>query len=277
MNVTASRALVVLSGGQDSVTCLYWAIQKWGRDHVAALTIDYHQRHQLEINSARRIADMAGVQFNLTRVGRVLRGSSPLVSLGQELERYEDFDSMSATIGDRVEHTFVPMRNALFLTIAANHAEVFGADNLVTGVCQEDNANYPDCRNVFVHQMEILINTALGYDKGDGLQVGERYIQVHAPLVRRTKAQTVRLALTIPGAWDALALTHTAYDGAYPPTGKDHASVLRAHGFEEAGLPDPLVLRAHNEGLMELPDTPNYSEAAQSEAWVRRVPYDQIP
>ncbi len=78
-----------------------------------------------------------------------------------------------------------------------------------------------------------------------------------------SKADTVRLAKTLPGCWEALAYTHTSYNGEYPPTDKNHANILRAHGFEQAGLPDPLVLRAWKQGLMDLPNTPNYQNIQQ--------------
>jgi 7-cyano-7-deazaguanine synthase len=284
MTVTARRALVVLSGGQDSTTCLYWAIQKWGGpSNVAAVTFDYNQRHRAEIAAARQVCSMAGVVWHrVVEVGNILDGRSPLTNPGQVLEQYKDFASMDAIIGDRVELTFVPMRNALFLTLAANLASVYGVDNIVTGVCQEDNANYPDCRKVFVHSMEQMINTALGYDTAaersnvtHAATTPSRYVQIHAPLIHRTKAQSVRLALATPGAFEALAWSHTSYDGKYPPLGKDHATILRAHGFEEAGLPDPLVLRAVAEGLMEMPDTANYSPAAIDIAKHAAVPYNQ--
>lgn len=84
-------------------------------------------------------------------------------------------------------------------------------------------------------------------------------LQIHTPLMHMSKADTVDLALQLPGCYAALAHTHTAYDGQYPPTGHDHATLLRAKGFEEAGWPDPLVMRAHAEGVMALPKTPNYS------------------
>ena len=83
-------------------------------------------------------------------------------------------------------------------------------------------------------------------------------IELHAPLIDYTKAETVELAHTLPGCWNALKYSHTSYAGDYPPLDKNHASVLRAHGFEKAGLPDPLILRAFDEGLMELPETDNY-------------------
>lgn len=244
------RALVVLSGGQDSTTALYWALKKYGYGNVVAITFDYGQRHSIEIDAARIIATMAVVPHHLVELGPILAGHSPLTNSNEELETYDNFDAMDKIIGDRIEKTFVPMRNALFLTVAANRAEVLDCDRIVTGVCQQDNANYPDCRQFFISAMELAINYALG--RSD--------IIIDTPLMNLSKAESIQLAKTLPGCMDAMAYSHTAYDGSYPPISKDHASTLRAQGFLEADTPDPLVVRAWREGLMALPATPNYAD-----------------
>jgi 7-cyano-7-deazaguanine synthase len=246
------KALVVLSGGQDSTTCLFWAIANF--DEVHCITFDYGQRHRIEIEAAIKVAQMArcDARHSIVTLGDILISSSPLTS-GNELERYENPEQMEAVIGNRRETTFVPMRNALFLTLAANRAEALGITTIVTGVCAMDNANYDDCRQVFIDATEEYINTALGHDHR-----GTPQIFIATPLMQLTKAQTCELAFELPGCWDALAYTHTSYDGTYPPTDMNHANVLRADGFAQANLPDPLVQRAWQEGLMELPDTANY-------------------
>lgn len=248
------KALVILSGGQDSTTCLFWALEHF--DEVHCITFNYGQRHVLEIQSAVLVAQMAGCgeRHEIVTLGDILVSSSPLTS-ANELERYTDAEQMDAVIGDRRETTFVPMRNALFLTLAANRAEALGIDYIVTGVCAMDNANYDDCRQVFIDATAKYINTALGHDHR-----GTQPIRIATPLMELTKAQTCELATTLPGCWDALAFTHTSYDGQYPPTDMNHANVLRADGFAQAGLPDPLVVRAWREGLMDLPTTDNYDE-----------------
>lgn len=241
------RALVVLSGGQDSTTCLAWAKQLY--DEVHAITFNYGQRHSRELDAAKRVAELFVVaSHEVCDLGPILKGTSPLTDHSRDLETYTDFKSMDTIIGDRVELTFVPMRNALFLTLAANRAVCLGGADIVTGVCEADNANYPDCRLAFVRAQELAIEQALGHGG----------IHIVTPLMFMTKAQSVQLALATPGAYFALAHSHTAYDGAYPPVGKDHASTLRAQGFLEADAPDPLVVRAWNEGLMPLPGTTNY-------------------
>lgn len=260
-----TKALVVLSGGQDSTTCLFWALRNF--EEVHCITFDYGQRHRIEIEAAQVIAQMAGCgdMHEIVRVPDILISASPLTS-GNELERYESAEQMEQVIGERRELTFVPMRNALFLTIAGNRAEALGINYIVTGVCQMDNANYDDCRQVFIDATVAYINTALGHDHRGTLP-----IQIVTPLMHLSKADTVKLAHALPGCWDALAYSHTSYDGKYPPTDMNHANVLRAHGFEEAGLPDPLVLRAHNEGLMPLPDSSNYSHSARAHAFAEKA------
>jgi 7-cyano-7-deazaguanine synthase len=105
---------------------------------------------------------------------------------------------------------------------------------------------------------ELAINMALGKDPHN-----YNRFRIDTPLIFKTKAETVKLANSLPGCMDALAYSHTAYSGEYPPITQDHATVLRAHGFEEAGLPDPLIVRAWREGLMPLPQTPNYASLRQ--------------
>lgn len=250
--MSPAQALVILSGGQDSTTCLFEALH--GNlshyDKVHAITFDYRQKHSLEILAAKQVAMRAGVaSHEIIEVPRILRGASPLVNENTELETYKDFKTMDAIIGARVELTFVPMRNPFFLTIAANRAACLG-DNvtLFTGVCQMDNANYPDCRDTFLDSMMTMIKAALG---------PETLINLKAPLLYRTKAASIELAKTLPGCMEALAYSHTCYAGVYPPCGVCHACVLRAEGFKEAGVADPLIERAlHEEAVQGVAYTP---------------------
>jgi 7-cyano-7-deazaguanine synthase len=255
--MSKNTALVVLSGGQDSTTCLFWAKEHF--DEVSAITFDYGQHHRIEIAAACKVAALAGIadRHEIVLVPDILKSASPLTNGGAELERYADHDQMEAVIGNRVEKTFVPMRNTFFLTVAMNRAVAQGCNNLVTGICQADNANYPDCTETFRDKFENMANESLGtYDRLNGADL----FRVWAPLMNLSKCQSIELAMRIPGAYAALAYSHTSYDGKYPPTDKNHANVLRAHGFEEAGVPDPLVIRAYREGLMGLPESRNYDE-----------------
>ena len=246
-----SKALVVLSGGQDSTLCLHWALQ-YGFDDVQAVAFDYGQKHRIELEMAQVQADRAGIKLEIINMQGLLGGTSPLTNPEVELEQYEDGD-----LPGGLEKTFVPMRNQTFMTIAANRAYVIGATNLVTGVCQADSGGYPDCRQNFINALTTAIN--LGTFTGEPGTV--KPLKIHTPLMDLSKAESIHMAMRIPGAYASWAYSHTAYDGAYPPLGFDHATVLRAQGFEEAGVPDPLTLRAACEGLMELPATANYDVA----------------
>lgn len=251
--------VVVLSGGQDSTTVLFLAKQRF--DKVHAITFDYGQRHRLEIDCAVKVAKMAEVDSHeIIDVIGVMHSVSPLVS-DTDLEKYSDAKQMDSIIGTRRELTFVPMRNMLFLNIAANRAEELRAGVIATGVCEMDNANYPDCRQNFISATETAMNLALGSDLGQSAP-----LEIWTPLIYLGKASTVILSFNTPGCWEALAYSHTSYDGKYPPTDMNHSNVLRADGFEKAGLPDPLVLRAFNEGIMSLPKTANYSVGALKKA-----------
>lgn len=254
-----NHALVILSGGQDSTTCLGIALDKY--DKVSCITFDYGQSHSIELDAARTVcqfyrdATKRYIPHNLVDVKGVLLSTSPLTNNGDGLDTYESSAQMEEEVGDRVEKTFVPMRNMLFLVIAANHAVAIGAQHLVTGVCQEDNANYPDCRESFIAATFFAIKESLGLG-------AEEALGIYTPLMHLSKSKSVLLALATPHAYSALAWSHTAYDGKYPPNGKDHASILRADGFFRAGVPDPLVMRAVADGLMDLPDHANYSNDA---------------
>jgi 7-cyano-7-deazaguanine synthase len=262
-------AVVAFSGGQDSTTCLFWALHR-GFD-VHALTIFYGQRHSIELHAAAMVIEYAKHCYPDCRITHeivnlpegILQGTSPLVS-GAELEQYKDHHSLPGGL----EKTFVPMRNQLFMTIAANRAFVMYPREieepcpvLITGVCEEDFGGYPDCRGVFLQALGEACDLGT-FTAEAGFPNG---LQIVAPLLKLSKAQTVDLAHQTPGCYSALALTHTAYDGAYPPRGHDHANLLRQKGFAEAALPDPLIVRAWADGLLtdgELPDQPGYEDKA---------------
>lgn len=223
-----NAALVLLSGGQDSTTCLYWAKQRFSE--VMAVSIGYGQRHEVELVAAKKIAQMADVSYEHIDLNKVLTGSSPLVS-DNPLGKYSGVDSLPGGI----EPTFVPGRNILFLTVAANRAAAGGALNLVTGVCEEDFGGYPDCRREFIDSMETALSLGITGKSG--------HFKIHTPLMSLSKKQSVQLAMELPGCMEALAYSHTCYDGQVPPCGKCHACLLRARGFDEAGVPDPLIER----------------------------------
>jgi len=215
------RALVVLSGGQDSTTCLYWALDRFGKHNVEAVTFDYGQRHRLELDCARQVAKSAGIDQAELPIDtfRALGGNS---LTDTEIDIAEGSD-------DGLPNTFVPGRNLIFLTFAAAHAWRHGVTNIVTGVAQTDYSGYPDCRQETIDSLAVTLSLGM-----------EREFVIHTPLMDLSKKETVLLAQEL-GALDAMSLTHTCYEGKRPPCGQCPACVLRARGFAEAGIDDPLI------------------------------------
>ena len=217
----ANRALVVLSGGQDSTTCLYWALERFGSDRVETLTFDYGQRHRLELDCAGQVAKHAGVAHTTVPI-------DTFAALGSNALTDSDI-AVEEAPGDGLPNTFVPGRNLIFLTFAAAFAWQRDIADLVTGVAQTDYSGYPDCRRDTIDALELSLNLGM-----------ERKFRIHTPLMKLSKKQTVELARDL-GALDAMALTHTCYNGQRPPCGECPACKLRAKGFLEAGVTDPLT------------------------------------
>ena len=216
----SERAVVVLSGGQDSTTCLHWAMRRFGRERVETITFDYGQRHRIELGCAARVAEDAGVPSTLLPIDTfaALGGNS----LTDPTIEVRDSDSGLPT-------SFVPGRNLVFLTFAAAFAWQRDIRHLVLGVAQTDYSGYPDCRQDTLDAMQRAL--MLGMDAE---------FEIHAPLMNRSKKETVELAMEL-GALPAMRLTHSCYEGQRPPCGQCPACGLRAKGFSEAGVPDPLL------------------------------------
>ena len=146
------HALVILSGGQDSVTCLFWAMSMGYK--CSAITFDYGQLHNIEIESAKKIASLAEVEnHEILSLGPLFSGESPLTNKEIPLEQFSKLEDFSTGI----QKTFVPGRNLLFLSIAANKAYSMNIDTMITGICQEDFGGYPDCREKFIKSLEETI------------------------------------------------------------------------------------------------------------------------
>ncbi|MDX1516047.1 MAG: 7-cyano-7-deazaguanine synthase QueC [Woeseiaceae bacterium] len=222
MQCDPNTALVVLSGGQDSTTCLYWAIERFGRDSVSTITFDYGQRHRIELDAASNVADEAGVPWTCVPIDTFAAlGGTALT---------DDIDVGTDTDADgELPNTFVPGRNLVFLTFAAAWAWPRRIGNLVAGVAQTDYSGYPDCREETIQSLQQTLRLGMESD-----------ITLHAPLMHRSKKETVELAQAV-GALPALRLTHTCYNGERPPCGDCAACRLRARGFAEAGIADPLL------------------------------------
>lgn len=218
----SERALVVLSGGQDSTTCLFWAIERYGKDDVSSITFDYGQRHRIELDCASKIADCAGVP-------NVQVPIDTFTALGgNALTDDIEVDDGTAD-ANSLPNTFVPGRNLVFMTFAAAYAWQNDIKHLVTGVAQTDYSGYPDCRDETIKSLQQTLRLGMETD-----------VEIHTPLMHLSKKETVQLAASL-GAIDAMALTHTCYKGERPPCGRCAACEIRAKGFAEAGIADPLV------------------------------------
>lgn len=220
MQANPEAAVVLFSGGQDSTTCLAWTMARYRR--VECVTIDYGQRHRVELDAAVRIARAVGVPQ------QVIPCDSFRALGGNSLTSAEAVQSgVSAATG--LPNSFVPGRNLVFITLAAAYAWQRGISELVTGVCQTDYSGYPDCRQDTMDSLQESLRRGMAAP-----------FTIHAPLMHLTKAQTVTL-ITQLGRLDLLRLSHTCYNGAIPPCGTCPACVLRAKGFADAGVADPLL------------------------------------
>ncbi len=226
MHEEEQKVLVVLSGGQDSTTCLYWAIDRYGLAAVDTVTFDYGQRHRVELECAAKVAEFAGVSNTCLPI-------DTLAALGGDALTDPDIDVDSETDADTgLPNTFVPGRNLIFLTYAAALAYRRDIQNLVTGVAETDYSGYPDCREETIIALQQALRLGM-----------ESEVTIHTPLMHLSKKKTVELARDL-GGLPAMAYTHTCYNGERPPCGQCPACVLRAKGFAEAGVNDPLVASA---------------------------------
>ncbi len=221
-----NSAIILLSGGQDSTTCLAWAKEKF--DKVYALTLHYGQLHKIELESAKKIAKLNKVPLKIYKTD-LFKEFTKNALLNKEI-------AIKAP-KNKLPSTFVPGRNLIFLSIAAIYAKQLGITNIITGVCQTDYSGYPDCRDEFVKSLEKTTNLAFG-----NTQNSENWIKIHTPLMWLTKAETVKFMQQL-GKIEILKYTHTCYKGERPACGKCPACVLRLKGFKEAGIKDPLTYK----------------------------------
>ncbi len=213
-------AVVLFSGGQDSTTCLAWAQARWSQ--VQCVAINYGQKHVIELTAAAAVAKAAGVALTVVPCDslRALGGSSLTGTLTVP---------SGVPAAGTIPNTFVPGRNLLFLTIAAAFAYQRGITQIVTGVCQTDFSGYPDCRADTITALQVALRAGM-----------DSPFVIHTPLMYLTKAESVLMMREL-GRLELLALSHTCYNGNVPPCGTCPACLLRAKGFAEAGMTDPLL------------------------------------
>lgn len=221
-------AVVLLSGGLDSYTAA--AIARADGFELHALTVSYGQRHARELKASREVARALGVARHLELAIdlRAIGGSS--LTSDADVPRDRDLGA------HEIPSTYVPARNTIFLSLALGWAEVLDARDLVIGVNALDYSGYPDCRPEFIAAFEALASVATRA----GVE-GARF-RVHTPLIRLTKAEIIRRGLALGLDY---GLTHSCYDPAPDgrPCGACDSCVLRARGFADAGVADPLLRR----------------------------------
>lgn len=214
-------AVVLLSGGLDSMVCA--ALAREAGFAVLALTVDYNQRHRVELDAARTIAALLADRHIILPLDLTSFGGSALTG---------DIDVPKDGLAEGIPVTYVPARNTVFLSLALAWAEAAGAHDLFVGVNALDYSGYPDCRPDFIAAFEAMANKATRAGvEGSGFKI-------HAPLQHLTKADIAREAVRL--GLDA-GLSHSCYDPAPDggACGLCDACRLRARGFEEAGLIDP--------------------------------------
>ena len=227
------KAVVLLSGGLDSTTCLALAREQ-GFD-VVALSFRYGQRHAHELEAAARIAATAGVRDHIITeidLGRV--GGSALTSAGVAVPKDRDVAAMETGI----PVTYVPARNTIFLSFALAWAEVLKSHDIFIGVNALDYSGYPDCRPAFIKAFEHMANLATR----EGVE-GETPLKIHTPLIDMTKAQIIQTGMELGVDY---GLTTSCYDPDEQGAACGHcdACQLRLKGFAEAGLADPARYQA---------------------------------
>ncbi len=207
------KAVVVFSGGQDSTTCLFWALKEF--KEVEAVTFDYNQRHRTEIDCAKDIAAELGIKHHILDMG-LLNQLAPNALTRNEIEVKDGEDG-------ELPSTFVPGRNLLFLSFAGVLASQVNAKHIVTGVCETDFSGYPDCRDVFIKSLNVTLN----------LSMDENFV-IHTPLMWLNKAETWKLADELDALEFVRTKTLTCYNGIIADgCGICPACKLRKKGLDE--------------------------------------------
>ncbi len=219
-------AVVLLSGGLDSATTLYLAGKQGYK--CSCLIFDYGQRHRREIESAKRIARSAGCEVKLLKIQLPWKGSALL----DNNIKIPPAKSQGPAHTSGIPSTYVPARNIIFLSFALSFAEAIGAEAIFIGAHIHDYSGYPDCRPEFYRAFSRVIST------GTKTGVEKQSIKIKTPLIRKAKAQIIRLAgkLGVP-----MGLTWSCYRAGPSPCNRCDSCYYRKKGFQEAGIKDPSV------------------------------------
>src|SRR4030042_61795 len=201
MDLRNENAVVAVSGGQDSVTSLYWALRTF--KSASAISFYYQQKHSVELDIAKEICAVNKVPHKLVDISFLK--DLVVSNLFQEAGDVRE----ASAVDPKLPASFVPYRNVIFLTLASAYASSIGARSVVTGVCQTDYSGYPDCRDIFIKSLQVTLRLAL--------DVPAKEVAIHTPLMYLTKGETFMLANNLGCLNLVIEKTHTCYNGNREP------------------------------------------------------------
>lgn len=221
------QAVVLLSGGIDSTTCLAEAVHRFGKEEVAAMCLSYGQKHDKELQSAAKVAEYYGVQLVVEEINPFKFSDCTLLKGRDDIE-HSSYAEQIARDGEKEVATYVPFRNGILLSIAAAYAYSIGAKYVYYGAHSDDAAGsaYPDCSPQFVHGMNIAIYEGTGYK-----------VKIMAPLLMMNKAEVIKTGLKLNAPYH---LTWSCYEGGEVPCGKCSTCIDRINAFKANGIEDPV-------------------------------------
>lgn len=250
----SQNAVVLLSGGLDSVTCLYWAKARYAS--VTAVSFNYGQRHNSELVAAKTIAKTANVNHRIIDIDIAQLGGSSLTdhsmtvpdgdtskfpsndSDGSDVNNIDNVDNVDNVDNNAIPNTYVPARNTIFLSYALAVAEVTDANHIVIGVSSVDYSGYPDCRPEYIAAFEHMANLATKAG------VTGHHLSIQTPLQHLSKAKTIELGLTLGVDYGQTISCYQA-DANGLACGICDSCVLRLQGFAQAGVSDPTLYQSN--------------------------------
>ena len=231
-STTPQNAVVLLSGGLDSVTCLYWAKANYA--NVTAVSFNYGQRHNSELNAAKKIAATAQVNHRIIDIDLAQLGGSALTDVSLVVPDAKQTDFSDNQHNDSIPITYVPARNTIFLSYALALAEVTQSNAIVIGVNAVDYSGYPDCRPEFIGAFEKMANLATKAG------VMGNHLHIATPLLHLSKAEIIKLGVSL-GVDYALTVSCYRADSEGRACGHCDSCYLRQQGFLQAEIDDPTI------------------------------------
>lgn len=231
-STTSQNAVVLLSGGLDSVTCLYWAKANYA--NVTAVSFNYGQRHNSELNAAKKIAATAQVNHRIIDIDLAQLGGSALTDVSLVVPDAKQTDFSDNQHNDSIPITYVPARNTIFLSYALALAEVTQSNAIVIGVNAVDYSGYPDCRPEYIEAFEKMANLATKAG------VMGNHLHIATPLLHLSKAEIIKLGVSL-GVDYALTVSCYRADSEGRACGNCDSCYLRQQGFLQAEIDDPTI------------------------------------